>query len=134
MCQFDGNITIKGDNVTYTRHIPSLNCTTESTDCRVVSYTHTVIHLTMPPGLGPDVEVRVFVQSVTNIVASLVPVVYAYGRPAITTVSPNPLDSRGGEVSIFGDNFGQLGLVGMIPPVVHINGMGSWGVTCIVFC
>ena len=77
----------------------------------------------MPRGLGPNVELKVAIVSVTG-TAESAPILYNYTTPSIVTVSPNPFDASGGQkLAIYGYN---LGLVGLGPkPVVHLNGAST---------
>jgi hypothetical protein len=84
--------------------------------------------LDMPRGLGPNVELKVAIVSVTG-TAESAPILYNYSTPSIVTVSPNPFDASGGQkLAIYGYN---LGLVGLGPkPVVHLNGASAHALSC----
>ena len=122
----EGNDTveIEGDNATFVRSLPSVNCTTETTLCSVVSYTHSEVRMHLPAGLGPAVEVFVYVLSTTSAAVSVAPATFDYQPPSITSIQPNPLDVRGGVLSIYGENFGSLGSsAASVPnPLVRVNG------------
>jgi hypothetical protein len=76
--------------------------------------------LNLPHGIGPFVNLRLSLVTVTNRVDSA-PFSFNYSAPSISGVLPSPFDARGSQrLSIYGDN---LGLVGLGPrPVVHVNG------------
>jgi hypothetical protein len=47
-----------GNPVTYERNLPTVNCTDQSTECKIVSYNHKEITMFLPAGMGPNVQVR----------------------------------------------------------------------------
>ena len=120
-----------------TRTIPDYTCNRFTPACRVYGYDHTSIRMRIPEGLGPNVELRVGVISPTSTtpLVTEVPVVYNYATPSITNVAPNPLNSAGGEVTLYGDNFGLTTQnTYSPPPVVRINGEGCVRSACGVCC
>jgi hypothetical protein len=119
------NQTVNSSVSTLRREIAPWECTSlaTSSDCRISEHNHTRVTLRMPRGLGPFVQLKLEVV-LAYMTSQSAPLSFNYSAPVVTTVSPNPVDARGGEkLIIYGEN---LGLVGLGPrPVVHLNGTVS---------
>ncbi|GMH50640.1 hypothetical protein TL16_g00832 [Triparma laevis f. inornata] len=110
LCYTNGDeVVVTGDNFGNKKELVTVKMGGRELEIKHGTFSHTSFTVVVPPGEGVPKPIYITVDGQTNVTKRDHPGVFRYYYPTIFSVSPDSLNTTGGDVTLTGEYFGRFG-------------------------